>query len=47
MEEDRLPFCCKFNRKDGDVRCCVHVYNLAVQAALMVIKSNPNEHTYF
>ena len=43
-EEDRLSFCCKFNRKDGDVRCCAHIYNIAVQAALKAIKSNPNEH---
>ena len=44
MEKDRLPFWCKFNRKDADVRCCAHIYNIAVQAALKAIKSNPNEH---
>jgi hypothetical protein len=41
-----LSFCCKFNRKDGDVCCCAHTYNIAVQAALKVIKSNPNEHRH-
>jgi hypothetical protein len=25
-------FCCRFNRVEGDVRCCAHVYNIAVQA---------------
>ena len=45
-EEDQLSFCCKFNRKEGDVRCCAHIYNIAVQAALKAIKSNPNEHRH-
>jgi hypothetical protein len=31
-ERDKVHFCCKFNRKDGDVRCCAHIYNIAVQA---------------
>ena len=25
-------FCCGFNRVEGGVRCCAHVYNIAVQA---------------
>ena len=25
-------FCCRFNRVKGDVRCCAHIYNIAVQA---------------
>jgi hypothetical protein len=33
MEElEQAQFCCKFNRVDGDVRCCAHIYNIAVQA---------------
>jgi hypothetical protein len=31
-ELDQARFCCKFNRKDGDVRCIAHIYNIAVQA---------------
>jgi hypothetical protein len=31
-ERDQAYFCCKFNRKEGDVRCCAHIYNIAVQA---------------
>jgi hypothetical protein len=31
-ELDQARFCCKFNRKDGDVRCVAHIYNIAVQA---------------
>jgi hypothetical protein len=29
---DQLRFPLKFNRVDGDVRCCAHIYNIAVQA---------------
>lgn len=29
-EEDQARFYCKFNQKDGDVRCCAHIYNIAV-----------------
>jgi hypothetical protein len=31
-ELNQARFCCKFNRKDGDVRCIAHIYNIAVQA---------------
>ena len=31
-DREQAYFCCKFNRKDGDVRCCAHIYNIAVQA---------------
>jgi hypothetical protein len=31
-ELEQATFCCKFNRTDGDVRCCAHIYNIAVQA---------------
>jgi hypothetical protein len=31
-ERDQAYFCCKFNRAEGDVRCCAHIYNIAVQA---------------
>jgi hypothetical protein len=27
---NQARFCCKFNRKDGDVRCIAHIYNIAV-----------------
>jgi hypothetical protein len=30
-EKDQAFFCCKFNRGEGDVRCCAHIYNIAVQ----------------
>lgn len=30
-EDDQARFYCKFNRKEGDVRCCAHIYNIAVQ----------------
>jgi hypothetical protein len=33
-KEDQVQFCCKFNRKDGDVRCVAHIYNITVQAGL-------------
>ena len=29
---DKLFFCCRFNRLEGDVRCCAHIYNIAVQS---------------
>jgi hypothetical protein len=29
---ERLMYCCKFNRIEGDVRCCAHIYNIAIQA---------------
>jgi hypothetical protein len=29
---DQVRFYCTFNRKDGDVHCCAHIYNIAVQA---------------
>ena len=29
---DQAYFYCKFNRAEGDVRCCAHIYNIAVQA---------------
>jgi hypothetical protein len=33
MEElDQATFCCKFNRVNGDIRYCAHIYNIAVQA---------------
>jgi hypothetical protein len=33
MEElEQATFCCKFNRVDGDVWYCTHIYNIAVQA---------------
>jgi hypothetical protein len=31
-DRDQAFFCCKFNRKDKDVRCCAYIYNIAVQA---------------
>jgi len=31
-ERDQAYFCCKFNRKEGDIRCCAHIYNIAIQA---------------
>jgi hypothetical protein len=31
-KKDQAYFCCKFNRKEGDVRCCAHIYNIIVQA---------------
>lgn len=31
---DQLRFAIKFNRKEGDVRCCAHIYNIAVQAGI-------------
>lgn len=39
-EAEQLQFCCKFNRINRDIRCCAHVYNLAVQAALKALKAN-------
>ncbi len=33
MEEKEKIKIIKFDRKDGDVRCCAHIYNLAVQAS--------------
>ena len=29
-ELDQATFCYKFNRVNGDVRCCAHIYNIAV-----------------
>lgn len=31
-EFDKLRFCIKFNRTDRDIRCCAHIYNIAVQS---------------
>ena len=31
-DRDKAFFYYKFNRKDGDVRCCTHIYNITVQA---------------
>jgi len=31
-DKDQAFFCCKFNRAEGDVQCCAHIYNIAVQA---------------
>jgi hypothetical protein len=31
---DQAYFFCKFNRAEGDVRCCAHIYNIAVQAGM-------------
>jgi len=31
--EDYARFCCHFNRQEGDVRCCAHIYNIKVQAS--------------
>lgn len=33
-EEEQALYSLKFNRKEGDVRCCAHVYNIAVQAGM-------------
>jgi hypothetical protein len=33
-ELDQAKFCYKFNRKDGDVRCVTHIYNIKVQAGM-------------
>ena len=30
--DDKARYFLQFNRVEGDVRCCAHVYNLAVQA---------------
>jgi hypothetical protein len=38
--QERLFFSCRFNRVEGDVRCCAHIYNIAVQAG----KLYPNRH---
>jgi hypothetical protein len=27
---DQAYFCYKFNQKEGDVRCCAYIYNIAV-----------------
>jgi len=33
MEElAQATFCCKFNRVNGDICYCAHIYNIAVQA---------------
>lgn len=29
-DRDQAYFCYKFNRKEGDIRCCAHIYNIAV-----------------
>jgi hypothetical protein len=29
-ERDRAYCCCKFNKVKRDVRCCAHIYNIAV-----------------
>jgi hypothetical protein len=31
-DKEQAFFYCKFNRTEGDVRCCAHIYNIAVQA---------------
>jgi hypothetical protein len=31
-ELEQATFCYKFNTTNGDVRCCAHIYNIAVQA---------------
>jgi hypothetical protein len=31
-DRDQAFFCCKFNRKDRDIRCCAYIYNITVQA---------------
>jgi hypothetical protein len=31
-DRDKAFFYYKFNRKDGDVRCCAYIYNIIVQA---------------
>ena len=31
-DKEQALFCCKFNRVEGDVRCCAHIYNIAVYA---------------
>jgi hypothetical protein len=41
-KRDKVHFCCRFNRKDGDVQCCTHIYNIAVQAGKLYTNS-----TYF
>jgi hypothetical protein len=39
MEElEQTLFCCKFNRNDGDVRCCTHIYNITVQAGMSILR---------
>jgi hypothetical protein len=40
-DRDQAYFCCKFNRKEGDVRCCAHIYNIAVQAGTNIALSCP------
>jgi hypothetical protein len=34
---DQARFCCKFNRKDGDVRCVSYIYNIAIQAGKILV----------
>jgi hypothetical protein len=34
--EKQAFFCCRYNRIDGDVRCCAHIYNIAVQAGKLL-----------
>jgi hypothetical protein len=35
---DQAYFCCKFNRVDGDVRCCAHIYNIGVQTGRLICR---------
>ena len=43
-EWNQARFCCRFNRKDGNVRCVTYIYNITVQAALKAIKAELKEH---
>jgi len=31
-DKEQAFFYCKFNRTEGDVRCCIYIYNITVQA---------------
>jgi hypothetical protein len=43
-DRDQAYFCCKFNRKEGDVRCCAHIYNIAVQAGNIITFSSSSRY---
>jgi hypothetical protein len=45
-DRDQAYFCCKFNRKEGDVRCCAHIYNIAVQAGNLLPSYCPCNTNY-
>jgi hypothetical protein len=45
-DKDQAKYVLRFNRTEGDIRCILYIYNLAINSALKALKAEAKENRH-